>query len=318
MLALLSIVYLLVRNQHQRQLNTALQHKKLEDFRDLYENAPIGYITLSATGLITNVNKVLLGYLGYKRDEIVNRLYLKDIIAATSQAEAERFLLTLTDAQERNSRISMLSIDGRQTVMRCNISLRTEENTSLPIGRCSVQDISEQVRLEQRMEDLARKDPLTGLANRRYFDEISELELARAQRTDKPLTALALDIDFFKKVNDTHGHAAGDEVLKELALQVQSMLRSTDVFARMGGEEFVILLPNTSLEQAIEKAESIRKALAEIVVVLSNGTSIQFTVSFGVSVLCEHGNSIQQLLEAADEALYEAKRSGRNCVKVAT
>lgn len=316
-LALLSIIYLLVRNQYQHQLNTKLQNQQLANFRDLYENAPIGYITLAADGLITNVNKVLLGYLGYARDDIVNKLYLKQIVDSSSQRELEQFLLTLTDAQERKSRLTMRSVDGRQAIMRCNISLRTEESTFLPIGRCSVQDISEQVRLEKRLENLALKDPLTGLANRRCFDEAAKKEFDRAQRTGNTLTAIALDIDHFKRVNDTYGHAAGDEVLKELAQQCQIMLRSTDIFARMGGEEFVILLPDTSIIQAVEKAESIRRVLAGVVVVLSNGARIQFTVSLGVASLGEYDASIQQLLAAADEALYDAKRSGRNCVKVA-
>ncbi|HHU94456.1 MAG TPA: GGDEF domain-containing protein [Alcaligenaceae bacterium] len=186
-----------------------------------------------------------------------------------------------------------------------------------PIGRCSVQDISEQVRLEQRMQNLALTDPLTGLANRRHFDERSEVELDQAMRTGSPLTALALDIDLFKKVNDTYGHAAGDEVLKALAQKVQSMLRGTDIFARMGGEEFVILLPETTIAQAASKAESLRKALAELVVSLPNGEQIQFTVSLGVAGLSENMKDLKPLLEAADEALYDAKHSGRNCVRVA-
>lgn len=316
-LALLGIIYLLVRNQHQRELNAQLQRKKLEDFRDLYENAPIGYITLSASGLITNVNHLLLRYLNYERHEIVNKLYLKDLVDGSSQTEAEQFLLSMKDAEERHSRLTMLSKEGHRIAMRCNISLRTEENTGQPIGRCSVQDIREQVRLEQRMQNLALTDPLTGLANRRHFDERSEVELDQAMRTGSPLTALALDIDLFKKVNDTYGHAAGDEVLKAFAQKVQSMLRGTDIFARMGGEEFVILLPETTIAQAVSKAESLRKALAELVVSLPNGEQIQFTVSFGVAGLSENMEDLKPLLEAADKALYDAKHFGRNCVRVA-
>ena len=316
-LTLLSVVYLIIRNQHQRQLNTSLQNQQLANFRDLYENAPIGYITLAADGLITNVNKLLLSYLGYERHEIVNKLHLRDIVDESSQSEAERLLLTLSDAEKRHSRMTMISVDGSKTCMRCNISLRTEENIPIPMGRCSVQDITEQIRLEQRLEGLALKDPLTGLANRRCFDESAAKELDRAQRTDSPLTVMALDIDHFKRVNDTYGHAAGDEVLKELAKHCRSMLRSTDIFARMGGEEFVLLLPDTSQEQAIEKAESIREALAKRVVTTTAGDVIQFTVSLGVAELSESVSDIQALLCAADEALYEAKASGRNCVKVA-
>lgn len=317
-LALVSIIYLLLRNQNQRQLNTALQNQQLANFRDLYENAPIGYLTLAADGLITNANELLLSNLGYARDEVVNKLYLKDVVDGGSRAEAERLLLTLVDAKERNSRMTMRAADGTKICMRCNISLRTAENSSLPMGRCSLQDITEQIHLEQRLGELARKDPLTGLANRRGFDEVAANELDRARRTATALSVITLDIDHFKHVNDTHGHAAGDEVLKALAEHSQARLRSTDIFARMGGEEFVILLPDTSIDQAVEKAESLRQALAEIVVSLSNGTNVQITVSFGVAALIKHGTDISQVLEAADKALYEAKRSGRNCVKVAT
>lgn len=321
-IALLLIMYLIVRNRHQHQINSQLQHQQLDNFKDLYENAPIGYITLSTNGLITNVNKALLGYLDYSREAIVNRLYLKDIADANSQSAITALLSTLTDSQERCSRVTMVSANGQKVTVLCNISSRTVQShvVDMPvqIGRCSVQDISQQVRLEQRLESLAHKDPLTGLANRRYFDELSEAQLQRTHRSGVPLVAIALDIDYFKRVNDTYGHSAGDEVLKALADRCVGMLRTTDIIARFGGEEFVILLPDTPLSQAVDKANSIRKALADMPVMISDELIISFTVSFGVAVTSATENTIKKLLDAADEALYEAKNSGRNCVVVYT
>ncbi|MFA6039919.1 MAG: diguanylate cyclase [Methylophilus sp.] len=164
------------------------------------------------------------------------------------------------------------------------------------------------------LERRAYTDYLTGLANRRYFLEQAESELSRVLRYGGDLSILMLDIDHFKLVNDTYGHKVGDLVLKKLADVCLNTLRDVDVMGRIGGEEFAILLPETSNEQATETAERLRVALEDARLALDGGLPLHFTVSFGVTALSDRNTNIDTLLNQADQALYQAKESGRNRV----
>jgi diguanylate cyclase (GGDEF)-like protein/PAS domain S-box-containing protein len=180
-----------------------------------------------------------------------------------------------------------------------------------------ITDISEQKRMEEELRRLATTDPLTGAFNRRAFMEAARINLIRAARYQEPLTVILADIDHFKKVNDTHGHATGDEALKLFVSTVQATLRETDVLGRMGGEEFAVLLPHTAMDAAMGLANRLREILAGILVPYPGGT-LQFTVSMGVSSYRDHGDSIDALLQSSDEALYAAKEGGRNRVIAAS
>ena len=154
-------------------------------------------------------------------------------------------------------------------------------------------------------------DFLTGIANRRTFFEAAELELERWRRFPRPLSLIAIDADFFKKINDTWGHAAGDDVLRNLAQTLAENVREIDVVARLGGEEFAALLPSTDLDGAIGLAERFRSAV-ESQRVQSGGAEICYTVSIGIASMEAGIGGVDQLLKLADEALYAAKRAGRN------
>ncbi|HEX5338562.1 MAG TPA: diguanylate cyclase [Gallionella sp.] len=166
----------------------------------------------------------------------------------------------------------------------------------------------------EELERRAYSDYLTGLANRRYFLEQAENELARALRYGGALSILMLDVDHFKQFNDTYGHKVGDTVLKKLAEVCLGSLRDVDIVGRIGGEEFAVLLPETGREQAMEAAERLRAALAAAQVSLSGGLPLHFTVSLGVVTLNDKGINIDTLLNRADQALYRAKNEGRNRV----
>lgn len=165
------------------------------------------------------------------------------------------------------------------------------------------------------LEAQARNDYLTGLSNRRYFMEQAEAELARSIRYDKKLSVFMLDIDHFKKINDTYGHNTGDVVLRSLSKLLRETLRQVDIIGRIGGEEFAILLPETGVKHAVNVAERLREKISKHAVPLDSGLPLHFTVSIGVSSLHSKDVNIDVLLSLADRALYEAKRErNKACV----
>lgn len=172
--------------------------------------------------------------------------------------------------------------------------------------------------LEQNIEkslSLSIKDSLTGLYNRRYLESHLPKLYEKANVTKKPLSLMVVDIDFFKKVNDTYGHDVGDEVIKEVSQRVSQKMRVADFVARLGGEEFVVVLPNCSFKNSFDVGERIRKAIAEKPFSVSHEVKeIDITISVGVSTSRQKIKSWEELLKRADENLYKAKESGRNRV----
>ncbi|MGR8951766.1 MAG: diguanylate cyclase [Gammaproteobacteria bacterium] len=175
-------------------------------------------------------------------------------------------------------------------------------------------NITERKRLQQTYEYMAQIDDLTGLANRRHFMEQAEVELARAFRYGGDLSLLMLDLDHFKKINDTYGHQTGDLVLKKFSVLCQATLREVDLIGRLGGEEFVILLPETGEKDAVEVADRLRELIACSSVELETGLTVPFTVSIGVAAFGKSCCTMDALLQKADKALYQAKAEGRNRV----
>jgi diguanylate cyclase (GGDEF)-like protein len=163
------------------------------------------------------------------------------------------------------------------------------------------------------LEKLAMTDFLTGLFNRRFFIQRSTDEVKRAKRNAEPLALLMLDFDEFKKVNDTFGHETGDLALQQVASVMSTSLREIDILGRMGGEEFAVLLPNTSLEEALLLAERVRQSIENISFEKSKGL-LKITASIGVAAFTDEMSDIDDLIRNADNALYQAKANGRNCV----
>jgi diguanylate cyclase (GGDEF)-like protein len=173
----------------------------------------------------------------------------------------------------------------------------------------------ENARLFAQMESLAMTDTLTGIFNRRQFMTMGTIELERSLRYHKQMSAVMIDIDHFKKVNDTYGHIAGDHFLKEIAGLLGRTLRTVDILGRYGGEEFAIIMPETGLEEAQKAAERLR-ILVEAKQMLIEQVPVNVTASFGVTTLTPNTKDLQVLLEQADRAMYAAKQAGRNQVKI--
>ncbi len=168
---------------------------------------------------------------------------------------------------------------------------------------------------KEQAETLARTDFLTGMNNRRSFYDLCETPFRLARRHGQDLAVILFDIDRFKSVNDAHGHAIGDEVLRNLARIVSGTCRDSDVAGRVGGEEFAILLPHTNARSAHELAERLREQMEQSVVHLGQG-DVKFTASFGVAQMGPACESLEALVATADAAMYEAKQRGKNCVFV--
>ncbi|MDO8141075.1 MAG: diguanylate cyclase [Candidatus Brocadiales bacterium] len=172
------------------------------------------------------------------------------------------------------------------------------------------------VRLIEVNKQASITDALTGIHNRRFFDEMVRKQIALAKRDNEPLSLLIADLDHFKKVNDTYGHITGDIVLQQIATIMKTSIRSSDILARYGGEEFVITMPSTGLTGALEKADKIRHHIESLDFNnVAGGQSLKMTLSMGVASLPEHGIEFVTLLNAADSALYKAKKGGRNRVE---
>ncbi|WP_168798751.1 sensor domain-containing diguanylate cyclase [Herbaspirillum sp. ST 5-3] len=170
--------------------------------------------------------------------------------------------------------------------------------------------------LQEQLRDQANHDPLTGLYNRRYLDDNLARELIRCKREQQPLSLVLIDIDHFKQINDAYGHLAGDQVLKHLAAMLGAEVRGSDIACRYGGEEFLLMLPGLPQDVAHVRAEEWRSAFAASPITLGDGP-VTVTWSAGIATFPANGATAEELFRAADNALYQAKRQGRNRVQLA-
>jgi diguanylate cyclase len=211
-------------------------------------------------------------------------------------------LLTSGDGRADDA-IAELVVDVVGNIIRANQDLQSQLETAE--GRLEKQAVEIEAHISRSLTD-----PLTGLPNRREFDERLEERMSVWKRRQEVFSLLLLDVDYFKKLNDEHGHLAGDQMLAVVARTLRAAVRREDVVARYGGEEFAVLLPNTPLEQSAIVAENVREAVARIVL-RHNGRDITSTISGGLTMITAR-DTADSLIDRADEALYEAKAAGRN------
>ncbi|MBF0337634.1 MAG: diguanylate cyclase [Nitrospirae bacterium] len=195
-------------------------------------------------------------------------------------------------------------------------ALKAKEQLATVIAENSAMAIAN-LKLRQTLQHLSTRDPLTGLYNRRYMEDAFELERSRAIRRGTTVGVIMVDIDHFKRFNDTFGHEAGDAVLRELGIFLKKNIRSGDIACRYGGEEFALIMPDASLDVALQRADILREGIKHINVVFERQSLGAITLSLGVAVLPEHGVETQTIFQAADSALYSAKHQGRDRVCIA-
>ena len=198
----------------------------------------------------------------------------------------------------------------------CTMTPVREENCKVTHIVITVQDVTENVYMEGTLRMMTQNDGLTGIYNRRYLDNRLQEEFNRFRRKGSIFSLLMMDIDNFKKVNDTYGHQFGDQVLKELAALSRSIIRGSDILARYGGEEFCIILPETDIAGAYAFAERIRKGINEKNIPDKNCRSVSVSISIGLTEIDSSMKDYGQLIDQADMAMYESKKNGKNCVSV--
>ena len=287
-------------------------------YRRLFDAAQDGILILDAkTGVITDVNPILINMLGYSREEFVEKKLwqvgaFKDIEASQTSFEALQNYETI-----RYEDLPLKAKNGKliQVELVRNVFLVGDEK----VIQCNVRDITERKQAQDdllRNEVLLRQQPiwdhLTGLFNRSYMEETLQRELLRAARKQLSLGIIKLNVDDFKRFNDTHGHAAGDATLRKLGNFLLKHVRREDITCRYGGDEFVIVLPDASRKVTWERAEHICEHFKHLQ--FEGQTHEAFTFSIGVAVFPEDGSRSATILRAVDEALYRAKLEGRSRV----
>lgn len=264
---------------------------------------------------IVYVNKAFTELTGYTKEEIVGQN--PRLLQSTGTDESTKRAMRIGLEQQMPTRTTVKNYSKTGEAYWIDVSILPLKNAQGDITHfCAIQrNVTEQKNIEEKLEILSSTDSLTGLLNRRAFDEILKNELLRFKRHNEKYSALMFDIDKFKRINDKYGHPVGDKVIQSVAEACQSALRPQDKFARVGGEEFCILLPDTTKKAAYAVAEKLKDIVSNTSISTAN-ENITVTVSIGVSEVEKTDSEHTALLDRADEKMYQAKNTGRNRVCV--
>jgi diguanylate cyclase (GGDEF)-like protein/PAS domain S-box-containing protein len=292
-------------------------------YRHLFEASQDGILTLDAeTGRITDVNPFLVKLLGYSREEFIERKLWE--VGAFKDIEASQEAFEALQANEyiRYEDLPLRAKDGRLIQVEFVSNVYSEGREK--VIRCNIRDITERkqaqkalLKSEALLREQSVRDHLTGLFNRRYMEETLERELLRAERKQLSLGIIMLDVDDFKRFNDNYGHAAGDAILRELGNLLLGHVRGEDIPSRYGGDEFIVIMPDASLELTQERAERLSEHAHHFHIQFEGQTLEAITLSLGVAVYPKDGATSTAILKAVDTALYRAKNEGRGRVVVA-
>ena len=285
-------------DEQKKLLNTVLDnieahvYMKSEDRRFLYVNSKVAQLfNLPVTDIVGRLETDILP------NETAEHFHQSD----------QKVFRTNQIQRTEESAIDDEGIEHHYLSIKAPITLN---NKRALIGFSS--DVSEIYNMKEEFKRLANTDYLTNLYNRRYFMQQGEQEYSRSKRHNKPFSIISVDIDHFKAINDNFGHPAGDHVLKKVSKKLQQSIRSEDVLARMGGEEFTIILPETTQLSAQALAERTRETLQSLFICYQNDIEINVTISLGVTTLTAQDINFDSVLVRVDEALYKAKENGRN------
>lgn len=283
---------------------------------ELLDHAPDALIVVGAGGEIVLVNRQAESLFGYSREELLGspldqllperfRPKHGEQVASYVRQPTFRPMSVKTGLLARHK-------DGREIPIDISLSpIRAPDSTLIC---AAVRDVTERKKFEDALAYQASHDSLTGVLNRRHFQELFRREWDRALPQRSPLACVMLDIDYFKKINDTYGHAAGDAALQAIAGLLKSHCDSRGLACRYGGEEFCVVLPGVDEAQAAAWADRVRAAIAEMTIPLDEHRTLEITASLGVAALSDETAAPERLLDLADQAMFTAKESGRNRV----
>ncbi len=318
--------HLISKLQHaltRKEMEIARKTRKLatseEQLRLVIEGAKLGFWDWQYQTGEHAVNDIWLGMLGLDREDIKNDV--SDCSARVHPEDKDR-VTAVVEAAIRERRpytvdFRMRHRDGHWVWIQGSGAVVEYDDQDRPLRLCGThQEITDRKRLENDLLYQASHDPLTGLLNRARLWDLLDTEISRARRYRHELSLLMLDLDHFKPINDRHGHQVGDEVLRHFGQVLRESVRHSDHCLRYGGEEFLIIMPETLPDQARELADRIREATESCCVECGEG-DVRCTVSIGIANFPKHGDTPARLLEAADNALYQAKEAGRNRVEIA-
>ncbi|MEJ1974883.1 MAG: diguanylate cyclase [Acetobacteraceae bacterium] len=288
---------------------------KLRIFQAAVEYSSASIMITDPEGVIEYVNPALSRITLYDRDALIGQHPSLFRSGRMPPAIFDELWATIKSGRDWRGELLNRRKDGEFYWEDVSISPVSDEAGVITHFVGVKDDISKRKRLEEELLCLATTDPLTGILNRRSFFERAGQALARARQQGGKLSAVMLDIDHFKQVNDTYGHQAGDDVIRSVTRACGTVLRERGIFGRLGGEEFACVLPGTSLEGALLLAERLRQAAVDLVVNIEDAKVATASISLGVACIEETDTRIDDLLRRADAALYAAKRAGRNCVR---
>lgn len=282
--------------------------KSRERYLDLAENAPIGIISCDYNGSIIYVNQKVLEILGSTSIWETKKINLLSFPLLIEHGFSRKLKECMKNNEPDMFEINYKSKWGKKVWLRIHINPQINRNTVIG-AQIIIDDIAEVKQLEEKLFLLSITDPLTEVYNRRYFIQRLEDEIGRAARIGSRFSVIMIDIDYFKSINDRFGHNSGDLVLKNIMKEIVNEIRKIDILARWGGEEFIILLPETKQNEAAILAERLRQCLSGIDI--PNIGSV--TASFGVADYFP-GDTVNKIVHKADTMMYKAKSAGRNCV----
>jgi diguanylate cyclase (GGDEF)-like protein/PAS domain S-box-containing protein len=282
--------------------------KRLQYYTDIAENTPVGIIACDENGSIRYVNSMVVKLLGSPGIEETRKINLFTFPLLVECGFSEKLKHSIQTDTHINYELNYESKWGRNIWL--NIHNKPFNSGGEKQAIIIIDDLTERKKLERHLTSLSFTDTLTGIYNRRYFKMKAEEEIAQAKHLTRIFSIIMLDLDHFKKVNDNFGHDVGDIVLKTITRRLIEKIRKTDTLARWGGEEFVVLLPDITCQQAANIAEKLRKHLMRTDIPPAGS----ITASFGITAYQE-GDTIDDLIQRADRMLYLAKLEGRNCVR---
>lgn len=302
------------------QLRLKKEEEAAREYKAIFESCQMGIVVVDGERRVLRINQRMLEMYGYESaDEVLGKhVEMGHENRKACEEFGQRHFQTLREGKNLHIQFQARRKDG--SLFWCRVSgcaIDTEYPRDLSKGVVWIEDdITDMVEIQQRLEYLARFDSLTGMAKRSYFYDRAGEEISRSKRYGNLLSLLMIDIDHFKSVNDTYGHIAGDAVLTKVCDRIRAHIRNSDIPARLGGEEFAVLLPETGLKQGTVLAERLRTAVEKEPIAVGTN-SITLTISIGLAELTGSIDDVSGLIHCADQALYSAKDKGRNRVEIA-